>query len=39
MAAMTFNYQKLTKRDGEDAALLIRALRREIDGRPDKAKE
>jgi hypothetical protein len=39
MAALTFNYQKFTKRDKEDVALLLRALRREIAERLDNARE
>ena len=39
MNVMTFNYQKLTKRDKETVAALLRALQREIDERLGKAKE
>lgn len=39
MNAVAFNYGKLTKKDREAIAPLLRALQREIDERLDKAKE
>jgi transcriptional regulator with XRE-family HTH domain len=39
MSALAFNYGKLTKRDREAIAPLLRALQREIDERLEKGKE
>jgi transcriptional regulator with XRE-family HTH domain len=39
MGALAFNYGKLTKKDKEAVAPLLRALQREIDERLEKGKE